>query len=563
MKKDPKKPFLIFEGQEFSYEYVDGKANQVAAWAKNRRGIKPKEVVGLYMENRPEYFWIWMGLLKIGAIVALLNHNVKGKPLVHCLKVAKTNLVIIGEEVKEAVVEQDQVLRDELGLELVCAGGEQEGWDQFETQLAMHSPAPISRSERRDIDFQDDALLVYTSGTTGLPKAATIKHARLYTMASVFWKMFKIRPSDRVYCVLPLYHSAGGLVGIGMTFMAGATMVLRRRFSASTFFEDCRRDDVTVVQYIGELCRYLLQQPRRPDDQDNKIRIAIGNGLRPDIWDEFQDRFNIPEVGEFYGSTEGTAALFNHCTTHEARGKCGHSGWILTNMFLHLGVVKFDVETDEPVRGPDGLCVPCRVDETGELLAKIDDSDPMRRFAGYHGNKEATNEKILRDVYKKGDAWFRSGDLLKHDAKGYWHFIDRIGDTFRWKGENVSTNEVAEVVGSFPGVEECNVYGVAIPGKDGRACAAAIVARPDLDYAGLAKHCSANLPSYSIPLFIRLLPQLEITGTFKHQKVRLRKEGVDPSIVTDPLLMYDPRKETYVKMGREDWEIILRGDSKL
>jgi len=401
-----------------------------------------------------------------------------------------------------------------------------------------------------------------------LPKAATIKHLRLFSMGKAFTTMFNVTYDDRIYCVLPLYHSAGGLCGVGMTICSGATMILKKKFSATSFFKDCREQKVTVVQYIGELCRYLLTAPPTKEDATNDIRIAIGNGLRPDIWAKFQSRFGIREIGEFYGSTEGNAALFNHCTSAAAQGAVGRMGPLLVKA-SKVKLVKFDVVSEEPVRDASGFCIPCNKGEVGELLGEIDESDPLRQFAGYYNNNKGTSSKILTDAFKKGDRYFRTGDLLRHDSSGYWYFVDRIGDTFRWKGENVSTTEVAEVVSTFPGVEEVNVYGVSVPGKDGRACMAAMVIRDGLDFAKLAKHCTDNLPAYAVPVFLRRLPVIEVTGTFKHQKVELRNQGCDPTKTTsdgkvDPLYMYDPDQKTYVPLTTKVYqEGIVQGRAKL
>jgi acyl-CoA synthetase (AMP-forming)/AMP-acid ligase II len=410
---------------------VDKRANRIGHWAR-ARGIKQGDVVALYMENKPEFIMTWLGIAKIGGVTALINHNLKGKVLVHSVSISGGTTFIVDSTLADTVkAVAPQLLAK--GFKLISFGGNVGFSENIDDVLDNFSDKRIPKSERSTRKFTDTALLVYTSGTTGMPKAATIKHFRFFTMGAGFSTIFEVGPSDRVYCVLPLYHSAGGLCGVGMTITAGATMVLKRKFSSKSFWDDCREHKVTVVQYIGELCRYLLGGPKRPNDSKNNVRIAIGNGLRPEIWDEFQERFGIPQIGEFYGSTEGVGALFNFCTTKEARGSVGHMGWLLKKL-TKLKVVKFDVDLDAPKRGKDGFLVECDAGEVGELLGQIDDSDPLRRFSGYHGNKKATNKKIIFDAFTKGDKWFRSGDLMKHDAKGYWHFVDRIGDTFRWKG---------------------------------------------------------------------------------------------------------------------------------
>lgn len=520
--------------KEWTFREIDAFANQVAQYLQTEHHIVPGGVVALYMENCAEFLAIWLGVLKLGAVCALINYNVKGKALKHCLQISGATVLLHGAPLTAQIQPVTAI------LPTICFRNE------LVTGLSSQRPP---RSGRKSIGFNDNALLVYTSGTTGLPKAATIRHLRLYLMGMAFGCLFKVYSSDRIYCVLPLYHSAGGLCGTGMMITTGATLVLKKKFSASQFWSDCRELDITVVQYIGELCRYLLSVEPQPLDATNKVRIAIGNGLRPDIWGDFQERFGIPEIGEFYGSTEGNASLFNHCTDKSQRGAVGFLGGLL-RAAGGLKLVKFDVENEVPIRDKKtNFCVECGPNEVGELLGKIVKGDPTRAFAGYHGNKEATKKKLAYDVFVKGDCYFRTGDLLKRDNRGYFYFMDRIGDTFRWKGENVSTTEVAETVSVFPGIEEVNVYGVALPGKDGRACMAAIVLKEDspetFDWAALYAHVQQELPEYSTPLFFRLLPKIDLTGTFKHKKVQLRKQGCDPSLVSDPVYYLDKRAATY------------------
>eukprot|EP00456_Euglypha_rotunda_P082860 TRINITY_DN8175_c0_g1_i16.p1 TRINITY_DN8175_c0_g1~~TRINITY_DN8175_c0_g1_i16.p1 ORF type:complete len:545 (-),score=101.93 TRINITY_DN8175_c0_g1_i16:52-1452(-) len=443
------------------------------------------------MDNRPEYFMTWLGIAKVGGVTSLLNYNVKGKGLQHSIKISNAKWLIVGSKVHEHITQIAPWIKEQK-IQIFYRGEKDPAIDYAEdldALLAKQSSEALPRSIRAGLKFTDPCVLVYTSGTTGLPKAATIKHLRLFNMGTIFTLYLNIKQSDIIYCVLPLYHSAGGIVGTGMMISSGCTMALRAKFSLNEFWNDCRKYNATVIQYIGELCRYLVAAPKQPNDGVNKVRIAIGNGLRPEVWDEFQDRFQIPEVGEFYGSTEGNLALMNHCTTKRSRGSVGRMGPLL-HAVAKMKVVKFDVEKEEIIRGPDGRAIECSHNEPGELLGEIVDDDPVRQFDGYHGNKDATSKKIAFDVFKKGDKWFRSGDLLRRDSSGFWYFVDRIGDTFRWKGENVSTMEVSEIVSVFPGVVEVNVYGVEVPGnKDGRACMAAMVFdEKTLDWDKLAKH---------------------------------------------------------------------------
>ena len=377
---------------------------------------------------------------------------------------------------------------------------------------------------------------------------------------------FGVKQDDIVYTCLPLFHSAGGGLGAGMMLTGGVTMVLRKKFSAKNFFSDCAKHNVTVVQYIGELCRYLLASPPNDlVDKKHQVRVAIGNGLRPEIWPEFQKRFNIPEIGEFYGSTEGNGALFNHCSTPEGVGAVGRLGALLKRA-TGMKLAKFDVLNDVLVRGPDGFCIEVGPGEPGELLMPIKPDDPSTRFAGYSDAK-ATEKKIVRDAFVKGDMYFTTGDLLSRDAKGYYHFVDRIGDTFRWKGENCSTTEVTEVISTFPGVEDCNVYGVVVPNnQDGRAPCAALTPKDgdmkNLDLNALLKHCSKNLPAYAVPLFIRVTPQIAVTATLKHQKGDLRNEGIDISKVKDAIYYWNGDKG-YVPLTPELYAKITTPNARL
>jgi len=323
------------------------------------------------------------------------------------------------------------------------------------------------------------------------------------------------------------------------------------------FFQDCAKHNVTVVQYIGELCRYLLATPASEWDKKHKVRIAIGNGLRPEIWDAFQTRFNIPEIGEFYGATEGNMALLNHCRSKDAQGACGRQGWVYRKIAKNR-FARFDVENETVVRGPDGFCQDCDFGEPGELLFPIIDSDPSTTFAGYEDPK-ATAKKIIRDAFVKGDKYFMTGDLLSIDTKGFIRFVDRIGDTFRWKGENCSTTEVTEVLSGFPGIQEPNVYGVLIPNnQDGRAPMAAITPvdgnLANIDMVKLVSYLKKQLPPYAVPMFLRIMPQMEVTATMKQTKGTLRTEGIDISKVNDPLYYLDGdkfvplTKEMYAKL---------------
>ena len=320
------------------------------------------------------------------------------------------------------------------------------------------------------------------------------------------------------------------------------------------------RWDCTLFQYIGELCRYLLNTPPHPRETAHHIRLCCGNGLRPDVWPEFKARFRIPQILEFYAATEGNVSMFNF---EGKPGAVGRLPWFLAHRFP-TKLVKFDIEKEQPVRNAEGLCIECEPDEVGEAIGKIinDASKPSSRFEGYASQAE-TEKKILRDVFEKGDAWFRTGDLMRKDANGFFFFIDRIGDTFRWKGENVATSEISEAVTAYAGVKEANVYGVTIAGKDGRAGMVALVADPSFDLAAFRTYLAGHLPDYARPLFVRFLRELDITGTFKQKKVELVREGFDPGKISDPLYFNDSATRAFVRLDQALHDRIQGGQIRL
>ncbi|KAH9258693.1 hypothetical protein BASA81_003195 [Batrachochytrium salamandrivorans] len=542
----PAKEAIVFDDVTYTFADWNNKANQVARWATSI-GLKRGDVVALMMENRPECLFLWTGLAKIGAVAALINNNLRAKPLLHCIKVCNAKAVLFGVECAQAV---SQVKTDLPGLNFYVQGGSAEGAVLVDEAWRTASVGPVSKSLRAGTTYNDACMYIFTSGTTGLPKAAIVKHAKLDGAGNAFAIQFGITHQDRIYnSGLPLYHSAANNIGGGVCLNLGCTLVLRKKFSASNFWKEVAFFRCTVVQYIGELCRYLLASPPSQYDKQHQCRLAIGNGLRPDIWEKFQTRFNLPEIGEFYGATEGNVALFNLCKTPRARGAIGHMGALFKLLGL-CTLVRYDPETQEIVRDPKtGRCIECAPGEAGEAVAEMK-GRAAGSFDGYLGDKEQSEKKLLRNVFRDGDCYFRTGDLLMRDALGYYYFVDRMGDTFRWKGENVATTEVAEVVSGVRGVLEVTVYGVLVPGKDGRACCAAIVPKDDetLDLEHMYSLCHQQLPAYAQPLFVRILPKLATTGTFKHQKNELRDEGANLDKVKDKMYFLDEQKKQYVEL---------------
>jgi fatty-acyl-CoA synthase len=547
---------LVFEGQRYTYRQLDHLANRFAAWG-DAQGVKVGDTVALLLPNRAEYIAAWAGLAKIGAATALINNNLTGAALAHCLSISGADHVITDTETLAAIDTIRAGLAKPLTYWLI--DGEESGADRRE--LDLHEPKlppeRPSRARRAGLKARNVALYIYTSGTTGMPKAAKITHTRAQLYMRAFAGATNSDAEDKVYCALPLYHSTGGLCGVGSALLNGGTLVLRRKFSATHFWDDIADNDCTIFVYIGELCRYLVNQPPHPKERAHRLKLAFGNGLRPEVWTEFQARFNVPNILEFYGSTEGNVSMFNFDGQPGAIGRV--PPYLRGNFAVRL--VKFDVEAEAPVRGPDGLCVLTDVGEAGEAIGLIKD-DARHNYSGY-ADKAASERKILRDVFEIGDAWFRTGDLMRQDADGYFYFVDRIGDTFRWKGENVSTTEVAEVIARYQGVDEANVYGVKIDRLDGRAGMAAITPGSEFKLEGLRDFLVRELPNYARPLFIRITPAIETTGTFKYRKIDLVRDGFDPAKIEQELYFDSPEQHAYVRVTPELYSRVQSGGFKL
>ena len=547
------RPALTFEGKTLTYGEMDAVANRYAHWAKGMN-IRRGQVVALFLPNRLDYFPIWYGLSKIGVVTALINNQLAGLPLAHCLNISGAAHVIVDSETSP-VFERAKTLLERPMQQWVIGLAHGDQRDLLQA-LKSCSQLPPDRSVREGMTAKDTALFIYTSGTTGLPKAARITHVRAQLYMRAFAGATGATEKDRIYVALPLYHATGGLCGLGAALLSGGSAVLKKKFSASHFWSDVVAEDCTMFVYIGELCRYLVNHPPVEDEHRHKLRMAFGNGLRGDVWAEMNTRFRIPEVLEFYGSTEGNVSLFNF------DGKVGAIGrapkWLRAKFSVRL--VQFDVETEAPVRGLNGLCIECGPGQVGECLGAIG-GDARTAYTGYV-DKAASEKKILNDVFARGDAWFRTGDLMRMDADGYFYFVDRIGDTFRWKGENVSTNEVSERLAAVPGVAEANVYGVEVAGADGRAGMAGLVIEPGFDIKVFADQVARDLPPYAQPVFVRVLPALETTGTFKHRKIDLVADGYDPAKIKGAIYWRDPVKG-YIKMTKPGFEKISAGGMKL
>ncbi|XP_062409847.1 long-chain fatty acid transport protein 4 [Sardina pilchardus] len=560
VKRHGDKTALIFEGtgESWSFRQLDDYSSRVANLLL-QRGYKEGDVVAIFMENRAQYVGLWLGMAKIGVEAALINFNLRLEALVHCINISNAKAVVFGSELTEALCEVHSSMGKTVSL--LCSGDFDskkvpQGTERLEPLL---DAAPSHLPSQPDRGFTDRLFYIYTSGTTGLPKAAIVVHSRYYRMAALVYYGFKMTPEDVMYDCLPLYHSAGNIVGVGQCLIHGMTVVIRKKFSASKFWDDCIKYNCTIVQYIGEICRYLLNQPVRETEKQHRVRMALGNGLRQSIWEEFTGRFNVPQIAEFYGATECNCSLGNF---DNKTGACGFNSRILPYIYP-IRLVKVDEETMELIRGPDGVCIPCGPGEPGQLVGRIIQNDPLRRFDGYV-SQQATSKKIAHSVFKKGDSAYLSGDVLIMDEYGYMYFKDRTGDTFRWKGENVSTTEVEGTLSRLLDMKDVVVYGVEVPGSEGKAGMAAI-ADPEhnTNLEKFVRDMEKALPPYARPIFLRFLPEVNKTGTFKFQKTEMRREGFNPAEVSDRLYFLDSSRGAYVQITEDLYRCIISGKQKL
>ncbi|XP_037651328.1 very long-chain acyl-CoA synthetase [Sebastes umbrosus] len=554
----PHKLFIVFENENYSFTYTDKRSNKTANALLSQTGYKAGDTVALFMGNEPVFMFTWLALAKLGSPVALLNHNIRTKSLLHCFNCCKAKVLIAASELKEAVEDVlPSLIEHGVTVLLMTKHCDTPGIESFSDKVDEASDTPLPRSLRSHITFKSPAVYIYTSGTTGLPKAAVVNQNRLLTALAVL-SSNGVTSSDVIYLNLPLYHTAGFIIGFIGSIETGSTIILKRKFSASKFWDDCRKHSVTVVQYIGEVMRYLCSTPKRENDKDHKVKLAIGNGVRAEIWREFLNRFGNIQIREFYASTEGNVGFVNYA------GKIGAIGRV---NFFHqklfpFTLIKYNTELDEPIRDANGLCVESPKGETGLLVSKITDIAP---FVGYAQNEEQTERKRLRNVLKKGDLYFNSGDLMRIDKDNFIYFQDRVGDTFRWKGENVATNEVSDILTISDCLKEANVYGVQVPGHEGRIGMAAVTVKEGAQFDGsrIYHHVVNYLPSYARPRFIRIQNAVEVTGTFKQMKVKLVEESFDPGRIADPLYILDDAEKSYTPLTAQVYSSIISGTIKL
>ena len=544
---------ITFEDRELTWGQFNELANRMAR-ALSNRGVKRGDSVALILENRIEFLALAIAAQKIGATAALVNPSLRGLQLAHCVKISGAVKCLVGEEnYKEFISARDEIaLADEHILWVADTRSEDapEGAEDFMNHLEEFSS--VNLEDVNNIVAGDIAFYIYTSGTTGLPKAAKITHRRWFTATHGFSKMGSMaKVTDCFYLCLPLYHGTGLICGFGVCMYSGASFVLRRKFSATRFWSDVQQHQVTNFIYVGELCRYLVAQPPCPEEENNSLTRVFGNGLRPDIWLEFKNRFGIERVAEFYGASEANIAFVNALNKDNTIGMCG----------ANIVLVKYNVDKDEMILDDSGKLMIAEVGEPGLLLAEIDE---QYVYDGYT-DCDATQSKVLRDVVTTGDAWFNTGDLIKQVDVGFvfgqahYQFVDRVGDTFRWRSENVSTNEVEEILNANQQVEYSNVYGVDVPGADGKAGMVALVLkdRMDLDIIEFSSYVKDNLPIYAQPVFLRIQQELTTTGTFKLVKGNLKKQGYNIDEVNDLLYFLPPHQGQYQKLDKEAYQSLL------
>ncbi|XP_023171133.2 long-chain fatty acid transport protein 1 isoform X2 [Drosophila hydei] len=560
--KQPDKLAIVSESQKWTFRQLNEQANRVAN-VFHSHGYKKGDVVGLLLENRPEFVATWLGLSKIGVITPLINTNLRGASLQHSIKVGNCTALIYGISYRLAVMDIAKDLPAHVALyQFNDEPNVSEGAEGLTQGLAQQLNALLETVPKDKVaagasrtDHQDKLVYIYTSGTTGLPKAAVITHSRYFFIAAGIHYTLGFRDTDVFYTPLPLYHTAGGIMSMGQALLFGSTVVIRKKFSASGYFADCARFKCTVGQYIGEMARYVLATPEAPHDRQHQVRMVFGNGLRPQIWKQFVDRFNIAKVGEFYGATEGNANIMNNDST---MGAIGFISRILPQIYP-ISIIRADPHTGEPIRNEKGLCQLCAPHEPGVFIGKIVKGNPTREFLGYVDTK-ASSKKVVYDVFCKGDKAFISGDLLVADERGYLYFKDRTGDTFRWKGENVSTSEVEAQLSNLVNYKDTIVYGVCIPQTEGRAGMAAIYDPiREVDVSRLGTILASDMPSYARPQFLRFLRRVDLTGTFKLRKVELQQQGYNPAIIEDELYYAQP-DGSYAPLTQSIFEQIQRNE---
>jgi len=559
-KRNPGGTALIYEAREYTYTQLNAWVNRFAN-GLSAMGVRKGDVIAICIENRPELLACIAAVAKVGAISALVNTSQRGGVLRHSLELVSPARVIVGAELFSAVDAVADCLPEGLNKRLfladedtlqpsanpsVMANTVPTGWIDLAAEIANCSSVnPITTSDSR---ASDACCYFYTSGTTGLPKAAILSHGRfMKSYAGVGLACLQLKPIDRAYVTLPFYHGTALIIGWGSVLAGAAGLVISRQFSASQFWPEVRRSQATAIAYVGELCRYLLAQPESPQDRQHRVKMMFGNGLRPNQWHAFKKRFGIHKVMEFYGSSEGNVGflnVFNHdCTV----------GFTT----IPYAIVEYDLDQDEVIRHKDGFLRKVAKGQVGLLLGEITDKSP---FDGYT-DPAKTEQTILRNVFSSGDAWFNTGDLMRDQGFHHAQFVDRLGDTYRWKGQNVSTTEVENCISQFHQVIDAVVFGVEIPNTNGRAGMVSMRIKEDemFDEKAFYQYVSEYLPAYAIPLFLRISAEMETTGTFKYKKSDLKKTGYDLTKLTDLVWVCLPGSKCFKRLEAEEFVNINKG----
>ena len=543
VKKYPDEIAFIFKDQKISWQEADIKVSEYGAYLQNQ-GIEEGDCFALLMDNCPDFLMLLLAAHRIGAIAALINTTVTGDGLKHVVTIVDAKAVILGASHIDKF--NSSMPESELqALKIYAIEDSQQIPNEY-VDINEQSK-DFKGVKTHNLKIKDIGMYIYTSGTTGLPKAALITNGRAVktSYAGQFFG-FRAKQKDILYLTLPLYHATGLLWSWAGCLRGGATTVIKEKFSASEFWPDVRKHKVTMFGYVGELCRYLMNVEPNQEDKNHNLRVISGNGLRPDIWEKFQSRFGIPSIRELYGATEGVGALVN---TH------GRPGMVGRYMRGSL-VIKCDQETGEPIRNKDGYCESVDVGETGLFISEL---SKIATFEGYL-DKQASNKKIMSDVFKKDDLWFNSGDLLIRHENNWLSFADRVGDTYRWKSENVSTMEVAAIVNKYNQVLDSNVYGVEVKSAEGRAGMALLSVTNEFNFNEFSEHIEKNLNAFQLPYFLRITETMKTTGTFKHQKEDLKKQGFDPRLIEDKIYFY--QKGNYIEMSSDLYNRIQSGEER-
>ncbi|MDX5584695.1 MAG: long-chain-acyl-CoA synthetase [Aureibaculum sp.] len=529
---------LKYEEQSYTYAEFNKTINRYANYLL-LEGVKNDETVIAFLENKPELLFLIAACAKIGAVISLINPNHREKTLIHSLELTKSKYFFIGEELMPFFEDVRNSLTESADNKYYWISDQQINncpihyiWLKKELEK-VDTENPITTQQ---IKASQVYANVFTSGTTGLPKAS--RQTNRKWLATYYWfgkVNMNLNANDVMYVPLPFYHTNALIVAWPTALAGSCTMVMRKKFSVTEFWRDIDKYNVSAFIYVGELCRYLLNAPASNLDKKHRIKKIMGNGLRPDIWHEFKERFQIKNIFEFYGSADGNVGFTNtfnfDCTL----------GWSPQN----FRIVRYDIENDSPIKDSNGFLIPVPKGETGLLISEISEAS---LFDGYVNEKQ-NEDKILRNVFRSGDNWFNSGDLLQDIGFKHARFVDRIGDTFRWKGENVATAEVEGIVGQLNCVEICAVYGVQIPNNDGRAGMATIVKHcdEDFDIDTIAQHLHKELPKYAVPIFIRLKDEINFTHTHKIKKFNLKKERFN---CDDDVYVMLPKSNIYVLINK-------------